>query len=313
MAKIAVDDVRTNQRIANVLMAYTNEQFLAPQILPVIATDKRTGEIPVLGTNHLRVYDSRRSTYDESQHRMAFEISSDLTYDIEDYDMDIYVPDKLIEEQEAPFNLRRDAQMSVLQAMMLEREVALATLMNDETIITNYTTLSGTSQWDDYVNSTPDTNVETARDTIHAAIGREPNSMYMSRAVFNKLKYHPLFLNRIAGIKVLDGQVLRQMIKDLWEVDNLYIGGGIKISTNEGAAETKTKVWNDDVVLFYKPATPSIWTPSFGYQFTLKNHNMKSSNRREPNADKGVLERLDWSYQDKVLDVNAAYLIKSAI
>ena len=313
MGKIAVGDVRLDKRISNVLMAYTNNQFIAGQMMPTIKVTNRTGKIPVLGNSHLRVLDSRRSTYDETSHRMKFTISTDKTFSIDDYDMDIYVPDKLLEEQEAPFDLRRDAQLSLLQAMMLERENALAEVFTSTTIITNNTTLAGNSQWSDEVNSTPDTDVETARDTIHDAIGREANSMYMSRAVFNKLKYHPLFVNRVSGVKVLDGKVLAQLIKDLWEVENLYIGGGIKITSNEGQTETKAKVWQNDCVLFYRAPRPSIYEPSFGYNFVIPKKNMKASNRREPNADKGVLERLDWSYQDKILDTNAVYLIKNAI
>jgi len=244
---------------------------------------------------------------------MRFTISDDKTYKIEDYDMEIYLPDKLVEEQEAPFNLRRDANFVAMQAMMLEREDALATLFHDTGTITGNTTLSGTSQWDDYVNSAPDTNVETARDTIHDAIGREANSIYMSRKVFNSLKYHPLFLNRVSGVKVLTGAVLLQLIKDLWEVENVYVGGGIKVTTNEGQSETIAKVWQNDVVLFYRAPRPSLYEPSFGYHFMIPKKNLKASNRREPSADKGTLERVEWSYQDKILDVNAIYLIKDAV
>lgn len=313
MSKIAVGDVRLDRRIANILMAYTNQQYLAPQMMPTVNVSVRTGNIPVLGNSHLRIYDSRRSTYDESSHRMQFAISTDKTYRIEDYDLEVYLPDKLVEEQEAPFDLRRDANLSVMQAMMLERENALAALFTSTAIITQNTTLSGTSQWDDYVNSAPDTNAEAARTAIHDAIGREANSVYMSRAVFNALKYHPLFLNRVSGVQVLTGAVLVQLIKDLWEVENVYIGGGIKVTSNEGQTETITKVWQNDVVFFYRAPRPSLYEPSFGYNFTIVGKNMKASNRRELKADKGTLERVEWSYQDKILDTNAIYLIKDAV
>lgn len=281
--------------------------------MPSIPVNVRTGDIAVLGNSHLRIYDSRRSTYDETSHRMSFEISTDKTYKIEDYDLDIYLPDKLVEEQDAPFDLRRDANFSVVQALMLERENALATLFHDHTKITQYVTLSGGDQWDDYVNSSPDAKIETARTTIHDAIGREANSLYMSRAVFNALKYHPLFLNRVSGVQVLTSSVLTQLIKDLWEVENLYIGGGIKITTNEGQVETKGKIWQNDCVLFYRAPRPSLYEPSFGYNFMIPGKNMKASNRREPNANKGTLEQVEWSYQDKILDTSAIYLIKDAI
>lgn len=314
MSRIKVSDVRLDKRVSNVLMAYTNSDFIAGQMMPTIPNlTERTGKIPVLGTNHLRIYDSRRATYDRGRHEMEFTISTDLSYSIDDYDLETYLPDKLLQEQQSPFNLRRDAGMSLLQSMMLERENALATLFTSTAAITNNTTLSGTDQWNDYANSNPDTDVETGRNTIFNAIGREANAMYMSRGVFNKLKYHPLFLNRVSGVKVLSPAVLVNLIKELWEIEYLYIGKSIKVTSNEGQTVTKAKVWQDDCVLFYRAPRPSIYEPSFGYSFMIKGKNMKASNRREPNADKGTLERLEWSYQDKILDTNAIYLIKSAI
>ena len=104
-----------------------------------------------------------------------------------------------------------------------------------------------------------------------------------------------------------------QLIKELWEVDNVYVGGGIKVSSKEGQTETITNVWGDDAVLFYRAPRPSLYEPSFGYNFFIKGKNLKASNRRESKADKGVLERLEWSYQDKILDTNAIYLIKDVV
>ena len=312
MGRIKVSDVRVDQRLSNVLMAYTNQQYIAGQIFPTIFTDIRTGLIPVLGTSHFRIYDTRRALYDESSHRMQFEISTDLTYKIQDFDLDQYLPDQLLEEQKKPFNLRRDAGFSIMQAMMLERENALAALFTSTAIITNNTTLSGTDQWTDKVNSDPSDDVETGRTTIFNAIGREANSIYMNRTVFNALKYHPQFLNRVTGIEKLTPSQVINLIKDLWEVENVFVGKNIKVNSNEGQTVTKTQVWGDDVVLFYRAPRASLYEPSFGYNFMIKGKDRKQTNRRHQN-DKGVLERVDWSYQDKILDTNAIYLIKDAV
>jgi hypothetical protein len=304
---------RVDPQLTNILLAYTNKDFIADRILPTVPNLKdETGVIASLGNAHLRIYDSRRALYDESDHRMEFTISNDKSYKIEYYDLEVYLPDRLASQLQLPFNAKRDSSISLRQAIMLEREAGIAALMTSTSILTNNTTLSGTSQYTDFVNSSPEDDFETARTSIHSKTGREANSVYMSRAVFNTLKRHPFFLNLVKGVKILSGKVLTEQIKDFFEVDDVIIGKAIYISTNEGQTETKSVLWGDDVVFFYKPSAPSLFEPSFGYCFKLQGNDLRVDIRRHE-KDLGDIIRTMYAYQDKVLDVDAAYLIKDAI
>lgn len=303
---------RVDKLVTNILQAYTNPNYIAGQILPALPVREESGKIGSLDNTHLRVFTSKRSLYDNGQHLMEFKYSQDDDYKIEYYDLESYVPDRLKSQLDQPFDARRDASFVLREALMLEREVALATAMHSTSVLTNYTTLSGTSQFSDFVNSNPDTVIETGRTTIHDAIGREANSIYMGRKVFNTLKRHPFFLEMVKGVSVLTPAGLIQLIKDFFEVENVYIGSAIKISSNEGQSETKTNVWSNDVVLFYKPARASLYEPSFGYQFTLTGQNVRADMRRDV-SDLGDIMRVMAAYQDKILDTNAAYLIKDAV
>lgn len=303
---------RVDVPLSNVLQAYTNDNFIAPLILPTVPVKFESGKIGALENNHLRVYSSKRSLYDESEHRMEFKYTMDDSYQIEYYDREIYLPDRLQQNTEVPFNSKRDAGFSVMQALMLEREDALATALHSTAVLTQNTTLSGTSQFSDFANSNPDTVIETGRTAVHDAIGREANSMVIGRQVFNTLKRHPFFLEMVKGISVLDGNKLTQLIKDFFELDNVYVASGIKVTSNEGQSETKAKVWNNDIVLFYKPAQASMYEPSFGYQFTLAGQNVRADVRRHT-LDLGDIVRAFTAYQDKILDTNAGYLIKDAV
>lgn len=308
-----VDTVRTDQLLTNVLLAYTNDSFIADMILPTVPNLKdRTGKIGKLGNSHLRRYKSKRALYDESQHRITFEYSQDDTYSIEDYDLETYVPDAIAGQTRAPFNTRRDAAKITLDALRLERELALAEALHDTTILTNNITLSGTSQFDDYNNSTPGTVIEAGRTSVQNAIGREANGMALSRKVFNTLKRHPYFLNQVQGLSVLSGSKLIELLKDEFELDYVLVGKSIYVNSEEGQTETKTTVWYNDIVLFHRAKEPSILAPSFGYSFQLAGKNVKSTTRREPNANKGELIGAEMSYEDLILDADAAYLIKDA-
>lgn len=313
---------RIDPQLTNILLAYSNPMFLADQILPTVPNLKdEAGHIPQLGTSHLRVYTSKRSVYDESSHRIGFEVSNDAKYHIDYYDLDAYVPDRLQQQLQSPFDAQNIAQKTALDSLKLEREVGLAALMTSTAIITQNTTLSGSSKYTDGANSNPDSDFDTARDAVQNGIGREANAMYMSRKVANALRRHPFFL-QIAQSSLNGGKAkgdalsvngLIETLKAWYNLDYVFVGSQIKVTSQQGQATvTKGAVWGDDVVFFYRPTGPALMEPSFGYSFQLAGQNLRTSIRRHEN-DKGDLVRVDWAYQDKILDTNAAYLIKNAV
>jgi hypothetical protein len=308
-------------QLTNILLAYTNPQFLADQILPTVPDLKEeSGKIGSMGNAHLRQYSTKRSLYDESEHRIEFTISNDNSYQIDYFDLDAYVPDRLQDQLQAPFNALNAAQMTVMEAMKLEREIALAAALTSTSIITNNTTLSGSSKYTDGANSTPESDFDTARDSVQTKTGREANAVYMSRKVMNALRRHPWFLDiaksSLAGGAAKSGALsvnaFIETLKAWYDLQYVFIGSQIKITSAEGQTETKGAVWGDDVVWFYRTPAPSLFAPSFGYSFQLAGNNLQTRVRRHVN-DKGDIVEVIWAYQDKILDTNCAYLIKNAV
>lgn len=309
---------RTDRLVTNVLLAYKNPQFIASEILPEVpGLVDETGLIGKISNHHLRQYTSKRAVYDESQHRMEFKYTQDDRYNIDYYDLEIYIPDRVGSQLQQPFNSRRDSAFVLQQALMLEREVALATAMHDTAVLTNNVTLSGTSQFDDYANSVPEQKIETARDSVFDTTGLEANAIYMSRKVANTLKSHPFFLDlmkRNAGGNVANISLSQfvTLLKEYFEFEYVNIGRAIKVTSMEGQTETKGSVWSNDVVVYRRASNPSLYEPSFGYCFTLAGMNKRFDVRRQE-ADLGDINRVMWAYQDKILDANCAYLIKDAV
>jgi membrane-bound inhibitor of C-type lysozyme len=315
---------RIDPQLTNVLLAYTNAEYIADMIMPTIPNlAQEAGHIPQLGNAHLRQYSSKRSLNDTSGHRMEFSLSNDATYQIDYYDLEAYVSDRVQAQLQSPFDAKNIAQLSTYEAMKLEREIALATLMNDETILTNYVTLSTSSdKYTDGDNSDPAGDFDTARDSVHSLTGREANMIVMSREVANALRRHPWFLeiaqSSLKGgapkVGALSMSAFVETLKSWYEgLEYVCIGKNIKITTNEGQTETKSQVWQNNVVWAYRAPSPSLMIPSFAYSFQLAGQNLVTDVRREPMAGKGDIVRVNWAYDDKILDVNSAYLIKSAI
>lgn len=317
-----VTNGRVDPQLTNVLLAYKNNNFIAGEMLPTVPNLKdESGLIAEMGQSHLHQYSSARALYDESEHRITFTIDNSKTYRVDYFDLGVYLPDRLQEQVQSPFNMRNAAQFTVMQALQLEREIALANAMTSTAIITNNVTLSASSdKYTDTANSTPETDFDTARDSVFDNTGNEANAVYMSRKVMNTLRRHPWFLEIALRTLGANGQkngslsesAFVETLKAWYELDFVFIGRSIKITSREGQTVTKANVWGDDVVFFHRPKSPELFAPSFGYSFQLQGKNLRTVIRRHQN-DKGDIVEVNWAYQDKILDANAGYLIKSVI
>lgn len=309
-----VSQLRVDRALTNISLAFFNADFVADRVLPVVPNLKAdSGKIAAYGNEHLRIYTAKRALYDTNQKRIEWSTNLDARYDIEYFDLDGYVPDRVIEQAEEPFDARRDAMLMVQHALMLERERALAVIMTDTAVLTQNTTLSGTSQWNDYANSTPEVDITTAKNAVFDATGLEANRVLMSRKVLETLKLHPFFVDQVRGVRLPSSEDVVNILKNFFGFDEVVIGKAKYISSNEGQTETMADVWGKDFVVYYAPKTPSLFAKSFGYSFQLKNHNWTVRTRREPQADKGELINVEHARDDKILTATAAYLIKNAI
>lgn len=304
---------RVDKQLSNILMAYTNADFIVDQVLPTVPNLKEeSGKIASLGNAHLRVYDSKRALWDESGHRMEYTISNSDSYQIEYHDLESYLPDRLLAQLQDPFDGRRDAGVSLSQAIMLERESALATALTSTSLLTNNTTLSGTSQWSDKANSDPLGDIETARTSVHSKTGREATDIIVERRVLVALKEHPAVVNQFTGYSSVSQEKVIAFLKDYFGFKRVHVAKSIYVSSQEGQTEALGHVWNKDVIVFSRPDMPSLFAPSFGYSFKLQGQDMRADLRRHSN-DLGDILRVMYAYQDKILDADSAYLIKNAI
>jgi len=305
---------RVDQLLTNISLAYVNQTYIAQDVLPTVPNLKdETGKIGSYSNDHLRIYTAKRSLYDTAQKRIEWTYSQDDSYQIDYYDLDAYLPDRLIDQVRKPFDARRDAMLITQQALLLEREKALADVMTNTSVLTQNTTLSGTAQFSDYNNSTPEIVIRDARTAVHAATGMEANRILMSRDVLVALQLHPFFVNQVRGVRVPSEQDVVSILKSFFGFKSVYVGNARYVNSQEGQTETMASVWNKDIVVFYTPDAPSLFTNSFGYSFQLAGKNMAIRTRREPIADKGELINVEHARQDKILIPTAGYLIKNAV
>jgi len=305
---------RVDKQLTNISLAYTNENFIHDKILPLVPNlAEETGVIGKFADNaHFRTFESVRAINDLGEHFIDYKQTNDTAYAIQFHDLAKTIPDRIKRQFQKPFDARNDALRVLESSRELEMEVGLATALADTSILTNNATPS--VLWDD-PTSDPLGDMETARQAIRLAIGRFPNKGWTNSVVISKLKTHPQFVAKFTGggvIAVLTDENVVTVIKSHLKLKELLVGEAIKATSKQGQTLTKGEVWSDDFGLFFAPDVASLHTPSFGYRFEMAGQNKRVSNRRHV-SDRGDVTELDWAYQDKILDVNSAYLLDQVI
>ncbi len=159
---------------------------------------------------------------------------------------------------------------------MLELEMQVANIVqtsgNWTTVLSGVTSAAvlGTSflQWD-LPSSQPIDDVMAAREAMRLLTGFAPNKMVMGQQVWLALRKNPQLISRIvySGTQEKPTEITLQLLKALFEMDDIQVGTQVYNTTPEGQADSFSYIWGKYVWLGYVTDAPSIDNPSAGYTF----------------------------------------------
>src|SRR6266496_1113260 len=243
------------------------DMFVAQRLFPAVRVAKQSDKYYVYNRDLWgRVTDDIRAPGSEANELPPMTLSRD-TYFIEEHALEDVVPDEEVDNADDPLQPSVDATERVTNTILLNRENAMVAIA---TTTGNYasgftTTLSGTSQWSDYVNSDPIADIKTGRAKIHDNLFRDPNVAIMGYQVAVKLEDHPDLIERIKYSQ--RGVPTDAIIAEVLGIGNFVRAGAGKVTSAYGATETFGYLWGKHVVLAFVPERPAKKTPSFGYEF----------------------------------------------
>jgi hypothetical protein len=303
---LGVDPVLTN-----VSIGYQNAAYVADQLFPTLPVAKQSGKHFIYDKGRFRINDNLRGTGAASK-EVTLSLTTGLPYFCEDHALKQFVPDEDVDNAVPPMDPMVDATENVTEMHMVERENTLATMLTDTAIMTQNTTLSGTSQWSDYSNSDPISNLETGKATIHEEIFVDPNVLILGKQAWDKLKHHPAFLERIKYTQ--KGVVGPDLLASLIGVDRVIIAAAGKNSAAEGQTDNMAYIWGKHAILAYiNPRVgQKMVTLGLTYQWkTRKVEKMRGSNEEDR---KGTYVRVGDHYYDmNLVSAAAGYLVKNAV
>lgn len=300
-------DVANDAVLTNVAVKYTNEAYIAEQILPVFPVKKQNGKYYVYDAESLRSVKTLRAL-GSGANEVDYGVSLSGTYGCDDNALKEFVPQEIIDQADQPIDPLIDATENVTERIKIGAEKALATAMAATGTITHYSTLSGTDRWDDYTNSDPIDDIKTAKAAVHGYIFREPNVLVLQKQVYEKLLDHPDIIERIKYSQL--GVASPELLARLFGVEKVLIAGAGYNSADEGQTDSISYIWGKHAWLVYVAPTVKAKQMTFGYTFKYEDYTTK----RWTDADRnGTYVRVNTNYDQKLVTAAACYALRTVI
>jgi hypothetical protein len=182
-----------------------------------------------------------------------------------DYGLDDPIPQNDISNADSRFNPVDNAALRLTDLILLDREVRVASVMQNPASYAASQALAGTSQWSDFANSNPIDAILAKMDTMIV----RPNKAAIGREAFTKLRQHPRVVEAIkatgAGVGA-QGIVTAKQIADLLEIDELYVGEAYVNNAKKGQAPALARTWGKNFAMWYAdPLATNQQGMTFGY------------------------------------------------
>lgn len=315
-------NVHVDQVLTNISIQFPiNSDFIGSTLFPKLTVQKQSDKYGIFDREFwkLEKHDVR------APGSLANEIPGMTwsldTYYANEHALQIAVTDEERTQADAPLTPDADGALLVTQRILLGREKAMKDIAtNTANYASGHTvTLSGTTQWNDYVNSNPISDFRTAQRTIHSKLFQPPNTAIIPWLVMSTLEDHPDFIERIKYSE--RGIVSQELISALFQIPEVVVPGtGIQTSA-AGQAVTLGYLWAKDIVMAYVPARPGQKIPAFAYEFVwgYPGAGAQAVERWSEIRRKSDLVRVGRRYDVKMTAVDASnksiagYVIKSAV
>jgi hypothetical protein len=253
-----------DQPLNNVSVGYQNDDYFAERLFPVVPVQKQSGRYWVFGKEKFRQYETIRHAGSEAREIAPWTLSNSA-YFCDDHSLKDKISDEEIANASGT-DLEINTTENLTDALLLDLEIRVANLIvNNASSLSFNTTLSGTSQWSDYVNSDPISAVEAQKTVIKQAIAKTPNTLAVSYPVFATLRQHPRIIDRFKYTQV--GVLDEAALKTAFGVDNFWVMGAEYDTANEGQPPSLNFVWGKSALLAYILPEPRRREVTLGYCF----------------------------------------------
>lgn len=269
MPNPSLNDVHYDRPLANVAINYIQERdrFIADKVFPYVPVQKQS--------DMYYAFDKDDWLRDEAELRAPGAESAGGGYRVDAsgnvYSCNVYayhkdVADQIRDNSDNPLQPDKDATKFVTQKLLIQREKMFTdTYLTTGVWDTDFDVDSSSTQWDDPDTGSPVKDVQANIETV-AGAWDFPNRMIVGFKAYNTMKQHDDLTDRIKYTQ--KGIVTEDLIGNVFDVDEVYVGRSLYATNNEGGTESMSYIIpTNSVFIGYAQDSPAIDMPSCGYIF----------------------------------------------
>ena len=274
MPLLTPSNVHIDAPLSNLTLAYVQEQtnFVADKVFPVVGVQRQSDKYYIYDrANMNRSGDVKKLAPRTEVNRIGLQLSNDSYY-ADVYGLGMDFDEQTLANEDAMLEIRSAGAETLVNRLLIHREEAFADTFFSAGVWT--TDVTPANLWSDYTNSTPITDVTTARRTMQLKSGGfKPNTMVIGKEVRDILINHPDVLARLNGGATVTNTALITDAKlaEIFEVENFYVMEAVKNGAAEGLAEANAFIGGKNALLVHTPRTSGLMTPAAGLTFAWNN------------------------------------------
>ncbi len=256
MALPTVNDVRpVDPVLTNLSIGFKNESFIWDKLAPPQGTDEQSGTFFRYTRDFwFRTFEEAggvKRAAESPYKRVGFGTETD-TYSTIEYGLEKAIGDVTVAASQTPDSLPQVTTQFLTNWVNLQLERLVASSLFVTSVWGTSTSLTGTDQWSDFANSDPITNAQTAILTVRRNTGAEPNTLVLGATSWNKLREHPLLLDKYKHTQT--GILSEDLVAAALGVSEIVVGKSVYNTANEGAAFSGSDVWTDNALFLVRNA-----------------------------------------------------------
>lgn len=286
--------------------------YIGHLVFPWIRLTKVGGQIPEFGKDNFKHHNTRRAKgADRNQKAAGSPVLVPYSMNEEDFSVGYDLRDK--DEMSDVYSVTKLSREESQDVVMLTHEKMCAEKAIDEANYAagNVITLSGNSQFSDYVNSDPIAIFKQIRKAVSTKIGRKVNFAWMDDGTYECLISHPKLKDAFSNVKI-EGELSKEQLMKVLKVKELAIGEAVELNEDDELVP----VWGANMGFAYKPAEylkdepkTAESVPYFGYSLGKKGYPQADKWKKEGNKVENI--GVTDIYDVVVLGKDAAGLIKN--
>ncbi len=264
---ITPNQVHVDEALGNISIAYQNPDLVfQTEVFPVVPVDKQSDIFYKFSKQHFRNYsDAKRPGADVTE--IPVDLDARGYFMCDGHALDYPNPDEVAANADAGADLDIEITEKVTSSIRLNEEINGAGMITTGNISQN-ATLSGTSQWSDFINSDPFIVIDQKKTTIHQATGLLPNRLLISKYTELTIRNHPKLVDRVkytgGGLRT---PLTSDQLAEAFGVEKVIVASGLKQANPEGQADSLSYIWGKNALLFHRAPRPGKRIATLGYTF----------------------------------------------